>query len=230
LAHERGCVLAIVHNFQFARSFLRLQADIAAGRLGAIRNIWALQLSNPARRLPAWYGELPGGLFFDESPHLLYLVRRLLPDMMLVYARRTPSSNGGTTPAEVYVQLRNNVGQTATLLMNFEAALSEWHVVVNGERGTADVDIFRDIYHFAPNDGAHTARDILRTSFSAATAHLFGTFASGWLHVRSRLDYGNREIFRRFADAIHTRTLQPEYIGSHEAVAVRELQQEILEA
>ena len=230
LALRRSRVLAIVHNFQFARSFLCLQRDMKSGRLGAVRAVWAFQLSNPARRLPAWYEELPGGLFFDESPHLLYLLRRLLPDLQLRHVQLTPSRRGGSTPAEVQASLSNAGGQTATVLMNFEAALSEWHVVVIGEHGTADVDIFRDIYLFLPNDGRHGARDILRTGLGATAAHLWGTLTSGLLHLASRLDYGNREVFFRFVQAVRGPVLQPQYIGSREALAVRRMQQQILEA
>lgn len=221
-------VLAIVHNFQFSRSFKRLQGWILGNRLGAIRSVWGTQLSNPKRRLPEWYRELPGGLFFDESPHLLYLVRRLLPDLSLIESRITPSAAGESTPAEVYAQLRNSAGQTATLLMNFEAALSEWHLIVTGEAGTADVDVFRDILTFLPNDGRHDARDILRTSYRAMRDHALGTFTSGALHSLKRLDYGNREITARFASAIREAVLQPECIGSQEALAVRRLQEDIL--
>src|SRR5690242_17558111 len=73
-AADSGRVLAITHNFQFSRSALRLAKDIDSGRLGRIRRIHAVQLSNPRRRLPTWYESLPAGLFYDESPHLLYLV------------------------------------------------------------------------------------------------------------------------------------------------------------
>jgi scyllo-inositol 2-dehydrogenase (NADP+) len=221
-------VLAIVHNFQFSRSFKCLQRLIQDRKLGEIRSVWATQLSNPRRRLPEWYRDLPGGLFFDESPHLLYLVRRLLPDLSLVASRITPSTGGESTPAEVYAQFSNRHGQTATLLMNFEAALSEWHLIVTGEHGTADVDVFRDILTFLPNDGRHDARDILRTSYRAIRAHLLGTLASGARHSLKRLDYGNCEILARFADSIHQAALQPDFIGSHEALAVRRLQDEIL--
>lgn len=221
-------VLAIVHNFQFSRSFKRLQRLMADGRLGGIRSVWATQLSNPRRRLPEWYRELPGGLFFDESPHLLYLVRRLLPDIELIESRITRSARGASTPAEVYAQLGNSAGQTATLLMNFEAALSEWHLVVTGEHGTADVDVFRDILTFLPNDGRHDAKDILRTTYRGIRDHVLGTLASGARHSLKQLDYGNSEIVARFADSIRELTLQPDFIGSHEALAVRRLQEDIL--
>lgn len=222
-------VLAIVHNFQFSRSFNALQRLIHNRKLGEIRSVWATQLSNPKRRLPEWYRDLPGGLFFDESPHLLYLVRRLLPDISLTESRITPSARGESTPAEVYAQFSNPRGQTATLLMNFEAALSEWHLIVTGEHGTADVDVFRDILTFLPNDGRHDAKDILRTSYRAIRDHLRGTLSSGVRHALKRLDYGNREIVTRFANSIHQAALQPDFIGSHEALAVRRLQEDILD-
>ena len=52
LAREQGRVLAVVHNFQFARSVLRLRRWMEQGRIGQLRAVWAIQLSNPARRLP----------------------------------------------------------------------------------------------------------------------------------------------------------------------------------
>lgn len=223
-------VLAIVHNFQFSRSFKKLQRVVRDRKLGEIRSVWAMQLSNPKRRLPEWYRSLPGGLFFDESPHLLYLVRRLLPELSLIEARITPSATGESTPGEVYAQLRNPSGQTATLLMNFEAALSEWHLIVTGELGTADLDVFRDILTFLPNDGRHDAKDILRTSYRGIRDHLLGTLSSGARYYLKQLDYGNREIVTRFADAIHNTALQPDFIGSHEALAVRRTQEDILSA
>src|SRR4029079_1514852 len=79
LAKDTGRVLAIVHNFQFARSTRALIRDIEGGALGNIRGVVARQYGNPGRRLPTWYQDLPLGLFYDESPHLLYLLRRLSP-------------------------------------------------------------------------------------------------------------------------------------------------------
>src|SRR5579863_6729313 len=93
--------LGIVHNFQFARSARRLAADIDAGRLGRLTGISAVQLGNPRRRLPTWYEELPLGLFYDESPHLLYLLRRFAGDIRLARCLVTPGSGGLRTPARL---------------------------------------------------------------------------------------------------------------------------------
>ena len=77
-ARDRKLVLATVHNFQFARAGARLFELLDEGRLGAIESVVGLQLSNDRRRLPHWHRDLTGGLFVDEAPHLLYLIRRVL--------------------------------------------------------------------------------------------------------------------------------------------------------
>jgi predicted dehydrogenase len=218
-------VLAVVHNFQFTRAFACLQRDMASGRLGEIHNLLAVQLSNPRRRLPPWVAQLPGGLFFEESPHPLYLARRLLPGVELEQARMTPGSNG-VTPREVYAQLRNRRGQAATVLMRFEASLSEWHLTLAAEHGTADIDIFRDIYLFIPSDARHE-RDAPRGT-PAVSGPLWGSLTGRQLHVRSRLGYGYDEVLARFAAAIRGGTLQPEHIGCADALSVLKLQHEIL--
>src|SRR5207237_2722161 len=99
-AARTGRILAVVHNFQFARSTSRMLALLRSGDLGELRAVDGLQLSNPGRRLPAWYESLPLGLFTDESPHLLYLARRLLgPTTILTHSELVPSRTGGRTPA-----------------------------------------------------------------------------------------------------------------------------------
>ncbi|HEX6691607.1 MAG TPA: Gfo/Idh/MocA family oxidoreductase, partial [Burkholderiales bacterium] len=173
LARRQRRVLAVVHNFQFARSTQRLAAEIAAGRFGGLRFIHARQLGNPRRRLPAWYDELPLGLFYDESPHLLYLLRALAP-APLVLRRATvhPSTTGKRTPA--WISAHYAAGREAIpvkLELAFEAPLSEWHVTVAGEQRLGDVDVFRDIYVGLPNDGAHTTWPVLRTSLAATWSH-----------------------------------------------------------
>ncbi|HQH25820.1 MAG TPA: Gfo/Idh/MocA family oxidoreductase, partial [Oligoflexia bacterium] len=76
-ARNKARILAIVHNFQFSRSASQLLSDIENKELGNIISVEGIQFSNPRRRLPRWYNALPGGLFFDESPHLLYMIDRL---------------------------------------------------------------------------------------------------------------------------------------------------------
>lgn len=230
LARERGRVLAVVHNFQFARSTRALLADLAAARFGAVRFIHARQLGNPRRRLPAWYDELPLGLFYDESPHMFYLLRALAPaPLEFRRAEVHPSTLGKRTPAWISAHYAAGPARVPVKLdMAFEAPLSEWHVSVAGEHYLGDVDVFRDIYLRLPNDGAHTSWPVLRTSLAATWGHWVEHLVSGPRHIAGRLRYGNEEVFRRFAAAAREGK-EPEAIGAGDALAVLRMQHEILD-
>jgi predicted dehydrogenase len=198
----RKC-LAVVHNFQFARSMRRLKRDLADGRLGPIRGLRAIQLGNPSRRLPTWYEELPLGLFYDESPHLLYLLSSVAGALSLVKAVSAESRRGKATPAQIDAWFAADAADyPITLSCNFESTLSEWYLVVHGEEAVGIVDIFRDIYLRLPNDGAHGTADVIRTSIRATTQHWWQHLTSGVPHLAGKLRYGNDEVFARFGRAI----------------------------
>jgi predicted dehydrogenase len=194
--------LAIVHNFQFARSTKRLLEDIAKGVLGEIRSIDAIQLGNPQRRLPEWYEELPLGLFYDESPHLIYLTRAVAGPLRLERAASVKSRIGLRTPARVEAWFEGKAGYPIHLGCNFESPISEWHLMVFGEKRLGIVDVFRDIYLSLPNDGAHDTRSVVTTSLVATWQHWAQHVTSGARHMAGTLFYGNQEVFDRFSDAI----------------------------
>jgi scyllo-inositol 2-dehydrogenase (NADP+) len=195
-------VLAVVHNFQFARSVVRARRLLDGGRLGELREVWGVQLSNPQRRLPLWYDSLPLGLFFDESPHFFYLMRHFLGDALHVSSARVrpPSDADHATPRSVSVDLDGGRAP-GRIEMNFMAPLSEWQLVIVGSRKLALIDIFRDILVVLANDGEHLPGQILRTSADAMRGHLWGTLTSGVRFARGSLAYGNDEVIRRFRSA-----------------------------
>ncbi|HEY8758094.1 MAG TPA: Gfo/Idh/MocA family oxidoreductase [Candidatus Limnocylindria bacterium] len=219
LARDRDRILAVVHNFQFARSVAAARRHVAAGTYGALRGVVGLQLSNDRRRLPTWYRELPGGLFYDESPHFFYLVRAFLGDARVTDASFVPSLDpNDRTPRSAHIDLASG-DRFATLDMRFAAALSEWQLLVLCERATLACDIFRDILAIVPDDGLHRPGQIMRSSLRATVGHWAGVVASGARFASGRLDYGNREVFRRFARAIETGAA-PEGISAEDGQAV----------
>jgi predicted dehydrogenase len=230
LARERRRTLAVVHNFQFARSALRLLDDMRSERFGRVSYLHAQQLGNPARRLPPWHEELPLGLFYDESPHMLYLLRRVAPEpLRFLRAEVHSSRRGKNTPAWISAHYAAGADAVPVKLdMGFEAPLSEWHVSLAGERGLGAMDVFRDIYMRLPNDGAHTSWPVLRTSIAATWAHWSQHLLSGPRHLAGSLLYGNEEVFRRFAEAARASS-RPAQIGPEDALAVLRMQHEIIE-
>ena len=229
-AANAGRKLAIVHNFQFARSTLRLKADVASGALGAITGIDAVQFGNPARRLPVWYEQLPFGLFYDESPHLLYLLRSFAPSLALARAMVVPSRRGMATPARVNAWFAaDTCAFPITLSLNFESPVSEWYLMVFGEKALGILDVFRDIYVRLPNDGVHDTPRVLRTSAAATVQHWWQHIVSGIPHLTGRLFYGNEEVFDRFARAIDGDAGALAPIGPDSALSILKLQHAIVD-
>ncbi len=221
--------LAVVHNFQFARSTRRLHADLKSGALGEVRGVDAVQFGNPGRRLPTWIDALPFGLFYDESPHLLYLLRAIAGPLTLARALVVAARDGAATPARVDAWFSGaEADYPVHLACNFESPVSEWYLLVLGTKKLGIVDIFRDIYMALPNDGRHDTARVLRTSLTATWQHWLQHATSGVPHLAGRLNYGNAETFDRFARAVggEAEALKP--IGPEAASAVLALQHEII--
>jgi len=232
LAKKQKKHLAIVHNFQFAAATQSLEKDIHNGRIGTIRAITAMQWGNPARRLPIWYDTLPGGLFYDESPHLLYLVRHLAPGVLrLASVDACSSTLGHQTPASIDANFRakSQAGEIpVTVSCRFESPLSEWHVSVLGDNAVGIVDVFRNIYLRLPNDGIHRAPQVVRTSLAASWSHWWQHILNGPGHLTGRMLYGNETVFSQFSAAIINNT-PLNGISAYDALEVLKMQWDILD-
>jgi scyllo-inositol 2-dehydrogenase (NADP+) len=201
IATQSGVSLCVVHNFQFARSTLKLHEMIINQRLGEILSIEAVQFSNPLRRLPVWYEKLPFGLFYDESPHMFYLLESLAGQPIQYLKSTVLHRDGQNTPSCVTAYYTNG-NIPIRLNMNFESSLSEWHIAVLGTKAIGIVDIFRDILVLLPNDGSHRAREILSSSVSTITTHIRGFLSSGILQVRGKLFYGSDIVWQQFVNEL----------------------------
>jgi len=223
-AGKTGRLLCVSHNFLFSRSVAR--ADRALRRAGPVEYVMALQLSSDQRRLPDWYQDLPGGLLFDEIPHLLYTLQYYLGDLTLDSVRVSRRSDvGHPTLTEILVAGERGPGQ-ATVVSG--APISEWHVSVVAEKGIVDLDFFRDIAVRVNPDGAHKARDILRTSSRVLSEHAVGFVRSGMRLSTKRLYWGHDTLIGRFLDAVSGVAESP--VDLRESVAIVALTDDILAA
>jgi hypothetical protein len=111
----------------------------------------------------------------------------------------------------------------------FESPISEWYIAVFGDISLGVADIFRDIYIRIPNDGRHSLPDIIRTSILGTVQHWWQHLPNGIRYLTNRLDYGNREVFRRFAAAASSGT-DAERLSPDDALAVLQMQHESIQA
>lgn len=201
-AKASGTLLTISHNFLFSRSMQRVKRAMAAGKAGRVISVLGVQASSPRRRLPDWYGQLPCGLFFDESPHLLYLMRSVLGDFELAGAVASKAAAGARQPVSAIQAVFRSGDATAALSMSFEAPVSEWFLVITCERRVFALDLFRDISVVLAPDGEHRALDILRTSVSAGFQHGLGIASTGGRLLGKRQSWGHEELIRRVVKAV----------------------------
>jgi predicted dehydrogenase len=220
-AASAGRLLCVSHNFLFSRSAVR--ADRLMQMFDPVQYAFGLQMSNPKRRLPAWYPQLPGGLLFDEAPHMLYTLQHYLGPLELLDVRTTGSTGPHPSIAELRVRGKDAEGKV-TMLM--EAPLSEWHVMLVGEKGVVDLDLFRDVIVSFHDDRRHHARDVLRTTASALWGHAKGFTTSGARFVTKRQFWGHDELIRRFVQAI--RSGAPSPVDPEEAISVVRLMDQVL--
>jgi predicted dehydrogenase len=206
-------LLCVSHNFLYSASMraarLRLgdeKVDYASG----------LQLSSDARRLPTWYRDLPGGLMFDEIPHMVYSVAALLGGgLVLDHARATLDDAGLPRTVEVLLQGRTGNGQ---ITMVFCSPVSEWHVIASHRSGVFGVDLFRDItMHLGP-DGTHGSLDVARSSLSAVGGHISGFARTGARWVSRRQFWGHDVLIGEFVEAVQK--AQPSPVPLEEALNV----------
>jgi predicted dehydrogenase len=229
LAAEKNLVLAVNQNFQFSSAFSRLEQLIHNGKLGALKSFYCIQFSNDTRRLPIWGDDLPLGLFYDESPHVFYLLRRFSKGELTVkQVSHIRSSQKQNTPQILNVEVDAN-GLPATIYSNFESPICEWYFIVFGEKQYAMVDMFRDILTVLPNDGQHLMKEVFTSSFLASWQHWRGFIANGFKYVRRRLHYGMDVTHERFYQAIVSGDRsQLENISGEAGLAVNIAQHEVV--
>jgi predicted dehydrogenase len=228
LAKSKNLKFAIVHNFQFSDCAKKLDNDIASGKLGELKSINATQFSNPHRRLPSWYEDLLWGLFFDESPHLLYLLDKYAQGITFDNAVKWNSTENMNTPAMVNADFKSSLGIPVHMYLNFEARISEWYLSVMGTKGTGIIDVFRDTYIFLPDDGLHTPKNIIYTSFKTISDHLLGTVSEIFKVLGDKAFFGNDHLFGIYFDSI----LSDKPLGKIDAymgLKINKLQFEIME-
>lgn len=204
LARARQLILAVKHNFQYARSFLELGRLVDSGALGRVQSILCTQLTNQARRIPSWAEELPLGLFYDEAPHFFYLARKFTGhDVAIRSAYRCRSTTRAATPKLLSLNLQAG-DIPVTIYWNFDSPVCEWHFALLGDARLAVVDLFRDILIVLPVDAPHLGYEVMRTSILATFQHWRGVAVNGWSYLRNRLYYGFDIAQRNFHRAVTT--------------------------
>ena len=181
LAQEKNLVLCASHNFQFSRSVRKAKECIASGKLGNVIGASGYQWSSAKRPLPTWYPDLPGKLFFDESPHLIYMLQSFVGDLEVEDAWRNERGQGEDSFEQFEIRLKGEKGY-ATISALFGTPVSEWFMVVYGTKGAVVLDIFRDVAAFIPPEKSRDPKYLL-ASIANVDRQIWGGMAQ-WIISR----------------------------------------------
>lgn len=222
-AVDAGRLLAVSHNFLYSRAMKETRAKLGGA---PVEYAVGLQLSAETRRLPVWYRSLPGGLMFDEAPHLVYTLNHLLGGgLRLDHARGDIDAEGQPRTVELLVAGNTGRGQ---ITMVFGAPVSEWHVMASSSNGVVALDLFRDIAVRVAPDGAHGALDIGRSSAAVLGGHAWGFAKAGTRLVRRRQFWGHDALIAAFVQAV--RSGGPAPVDVEESLAVVDFTDNVLTA
>lgn len=226
-ARKNNVKLCVSHNFLFSRSMKRVKKLRDSNELGKITGALALQLSNLKRRLPTWYPNLPGGLFFDESPHMLYSILEFLGNVSLEWAKTTKFENNPQPLSRVEALMASKSSDaTAYLRFAFDAPRDEWILMIMGTKRVMLVDFFRDTVMELAGGGEHTASEVLSHSMNYMWQYTKETVTSGAKLLTRNLYFGHSELIRRFIDSIENDTEVP--VTAESGKEVIELIEQIL--
>jgi len=201
LASKSGLILCPTHSFLFSRSMLRAKSVLESGKAGEIKWAMGVQLNSWRRRLPAWFNDLPGGLFFDEVPHFLYLMRYFLGELDVEQAWHYAGEIDSSPDERMEVHLRGTHG-TGQLTMWNGSPFSEWQFILFCSRAVLAIDLFRDILIQLPPERGHNARDVLEISARGTFQLWKEIVTSGLRFAGNRLLYGHDHLINLFLEAV----------------------------
>lgn len=195
-----GKNLCVAHNFLFSKSMEKVKIMLSKGELGDIQAINALQISSVKRDLPVWYPSLPGRLFYDEIPHMLYTANQFIPNfgikdiVRVALAESYPSDN-------LYVDYSSD-NIIGSLEMIFNAACSEWKFLVVGTEKVILIDLFRDSLITLSKEASHSPLNVLYSSISVIFQNIYNDFSSGSRLLTKNLLFGHDLLIHKFLNSI----------------------------
>jgi predicted dehydrogenase len=224
-AKKQSVKLSVCHNFLFSHSMSYLNCLINKGRVGKVNSMWVLQTSNLKRQLPEWYPSLPGGLFFDESPHALYLIKHFLPKLKVSNVTMSSEAVSMQKPRKIEIYFTEEA-RSALLTMDFNCSRDEWILYLIAEKALAKIDLFRDTIVVLGKAGYHDPLDVLKGSVVEITQSLFQLLKAGVRYCFRRQYYGHDKLIKLFVDSVAYNTEPP--VKPEDGLAIVELEESII--
>jgi predicted dehydrogenase len=203
-AKESGVKVCVGHSDLFYSSFMRARELVAEGKIGEFRGMRIL-LSTPTDYMTSrpdhWAHKLPGGVFGESGPHVVYMTLAFIPSIRQVQVQAKKALE---YPWSQFEDFRIDlVGEKAISSIGLVYSTNQWMAQVDilGSEGSLLVDLqgLVVIKYNRPNlTTRHVGWSLLSHSFQI----LGGTAANVARLATGRLRSTHHILLDRFLDSI----------------------------
>ncbi|ELZ77938.1 dehydrogenase [Haloferax larsenii JCM 13917] len=211
-ANKEGKMLSVVHNFKFMSEVRKARAMVKNGDIGDVERVNAVLMKREGQskeyvQRAKSSGDI-GIKYWDESPHMIYLVKSFMDDIELSAAEVCENqSNDGYK--RIKARFSGNSLSEASISFLWDSPVTEWWIIVTGTEGILFIDIYRNIMVNLSRESEHTAKSVMYVLLDTCQQLLFGTAFSGVKYIKDRFvngykipDAGFSHQIQRFVDAI----------------------------
>lgn len=185
--------LSVVHNFKFMGAVRRARKIVESGDLGEILRVNAIITKREGQsktyvEKSQEKGEI-GIKFWDESPHMVYLLESFLGEMSLTKAvsQLNQNEDGYKRISATFSSADSGEG---TMSFYWDSPITEWWIVVTGSQGVMFIDIYRNILVKFDREENHGPLRVIKVLMSANIQLITGGLASGAKYIYNLLFRG----------------------------------------
>jgi len=221
--------LGICHNYRFVPAFLKARAAIDRGAVGQTLSadiFWRMSSLTPDSRPEAgdWMHKLPGGVFQEVLPHLVYLLSSLLGRLEFVSA---VTNRYGDRPATDLRVLFTSDHGPATLGLSLHSNPVQKFVRIYGTNATLHVDLATSVLL-----RLHASRDTMVSRTLVNLLHVgqlaVATLGNAVLTLTGRLRRGHETLISAYYEAVARGAAPP--VTAEEGLATVALLDQIWDA
>jgi predicted dehydrogenase len=225
-ARQHPGSVSVCHNFLYVPAMQKALAMIKAGALGRIVSAeayWRVSSLECDSRPDAhgWIDALPGGIFHEVGPHVVYLLRAILGDLEVVSASYAGAS--AAKKHELRVQFRAAERLAALTISGMELPIQKY-LRIFGTRMSLHVDLGTNVLVRLRSWGKSIpARALL--NFDHATQLAAATTGNIARALIGRLPHSHPRFIQAYYRALHSG--KPPPVSCEDGVAVTQILEQV---
>lgn len=148
-AHANRVVLGVCHNRVFNDPLVRAKRLVARGEIGRLVSVEIFCgrpfVPHAIQRWHAWQRELPGSVFHESLPHLVYLLMEFVNPVRVVAARSQGVERDPSLPAKELRVLLTGDSVLASLCLSTASQPFRFYMIIHGTEKTLTLDLATNV-------------------------------------------------------------------------------------